>query len=163
MYPIEGEKSFLEHELHLLSTLDLITLKQKSGRDSTYFFSTAAIRKVAYSRMLFSQRKQLHLDLAIYYQENHPDDADYFGHLAHHWSQVLEGEQRPSNAHILMATRYTRMAAEYAFCHEATHEARKWLTKLQSLLLILPESEERQLAEKDTANKLAKLPVRAVL
>jgi hypothetical protein len=109
--------------------------------------------------MLFSQRKQLHQELALYYQEHHPDDAEYFGHLAHHWSQMLEGEQRPSNAHLLMATRCVRMAAEYAFCHEATAEARKWLTKLSSLLMLLPDSDEKTLALTDCTNKLSKLPV----
>ena len=42
--------------------------------------------------MLVSQRREVHRDVAEWYERNHPDDlAQFFPLLAHHWSKAAEG------------------------------------------------------------------------
>eukprot|EP01094_Clydonella_sp_ATCC50884_P017230 TRINITY_DN2959_c0_g1_i6.p1 TRINITY_DN2959_c0_g1~~TRINITY_DN2959_c0_g1_i6.p1 ORF type:complete len:911 (-),score=383.45 TRINITY_DN2959_c0_g1_i6:73-2541(-) len=143
VYPIEGEKRYLEQELNLLCTLNIIALKGKSARDANYFFTTETIREVSYSRMLFSQRKQLHEVLANYYQTQ-LDDPTSTTALAHHWGKVALGEQSPSNGVVLVALRYTKLASEQALHHEAKKEA--------------PKSEESAVLERDALAKLSSFP-----
>lgn len=88
VHPIETDRERVRDHLHRLDELDL-TPAEAPEPDLTYLFKHAITHEVVYNLMLFSQRQQLHREVAQWLEQAHQEDpAPYYPLLAHHWSKA---------------------------------------------------------------------------
>jgi tetratricopeptide (TPR) repeat protein len=119
IYPIETDKTQLEAHLEALERLDLVTRQpEQAATEPCYAFADPLTQEIAYNRLLFAQRRQLHRAVAEWYERGYGDDLSvHYALLAHHWSkaedaakaiQYLEqaGEQARRQGHYQIALRY---------------------------------------------------------
>jgi class 3 adenylate cyclase/tetratricopeptide (TPR) repeat protein len=67
-----------------------ITDPDVSSPENSYLFRHVITQEVIYGLLTFAQRKQLHCEIAEWYEHNHlGDQSSYYSRLAHHW---LNGE-----------------------------------------------------------------------
>lgn len=89
IHPISDERPKVLEYLSLQSALGMIDPAQVSGHMG-YTFSHGIIRDVAYNLMLFTQRCELHRQVAQCYETRNGNDPAYFIILAYHWEQAEE-------------------------------------------------------------------------
>ena len=83
VYPLEADKPFLGKHMDTLAKLDLILPLSK---DSGFTFRDEITYESVYNSMLFSQRRQLHRQIAEWIEANNPEDlSPHFATLANHW------------------------------------------------------------------------------
>ncbi|MBS0325589.1 MAG: response regulator [Proteobacteria bacterium] len=90
----------------------------EASRSARYRFAQPALRDAAYARMPFAQRRQLHRDIAQWYERECADLSPYHATLAMHWRAAEE----PARA----AECFER-AAEAARARGALEEAARYL------------------------------------
>jgi class 3 adenylate cyclase len=107
IYPVEADKTQLAAGLEALEQLDLLQAQpDASMRQPAYAFADALLHEVAYSRLLFAQRRQLHRAVAEWYERTYADDlAAHFPLLAQHWSKAED---------VAKAIHYLEQAGEQA-------------------------------------------------
>ncbi|MGH8801031.1 MAG: adenylate/guanylate cyclase domain-containing protein, partial [Casimicrobiaceae bacterium] len=85
---------------------------------AVYRFTSVALRDAAYARMPFAQRRQLHRDIALWYEREYTDLAPHHATLAAHW--------RAAEEHARAAECFER-AAEVARAHGELEQAARYL------------------------------------
>jgi class 3 adenylate cyclase len=90
IYPIEVDKTQLDADLQALQQRGLLQQRLAGpSQPPAYAFADPLIQNIAYSRLLFAQRRQLHRAVAEWYE--HTCAADLAAHyplLAQHWSKA---------------------------------------------------------------------------
>lgn len=96
VFPVPTPAGQLLQDMDTLNQLE-ITPIERNEPDLTYTFKHAITQQVAYNLMLYTQRSQLHRDVAQWYEKTYDQDlSPYYGILAYHWYQAL-GIRRPEN------------------------------------------------------------------
>ncbi|HKZ84965.1 MAG TPA: AAA family ATPase [Anaerolineae bacterium] len=121
IYPIDAESSRLAQDLDTLDRLDLTPL-QSPEPNLQYLFKHVITQEVAYSLMLFSQRRPLHLAVAEWHERHHADDlAPYYTVLAYHWKEAAAEQTDPQL--VAKAIDYLEKAGNQALRNYANQEA----------------------------------------
>ncbi|MBM7846161.1 adenylate/guanylate cyclase domain-containing protein [Herpetosiphon giganteus] len=92
IYPLAHEREHIPAHLDLLVQQGFIHEASEG-----YRFSQAIIHDVAYSLLLFGQRRALHRAIAEWYASEHPHLAEAGSSLlAHHWSHAIDPDEPES-------------------------------------------------------------------
>lgn len=87
-YPVDSDRPILQNQLDTLSKLDF-TFVQTPEPEAEYSFKHAITQDVAYGLLLFAQRRELHQQIAEWYERRYADNlAPYYALLAYHWEKV---------------------------------------------------------------------------
>ena len=113
VYPLHDDRSVLSGQLEGLRRLDLTQLHTPEP-ELAYVFKHAITQDVAYNMLLFAQRRELHREVARWYEHAFADDSPYLPLLAYHWTRAEEP---------VKATEYLDRAGEQALRGGAYHEA----------------------------------------
>ena len=93
IYPNQADKARLQKLLDVLTRLDIVTLDDPTT--STYTFKHTITSEVAYNRMTFAQRQELHYHVALWHEKTYADDlAPFYALLAYHYERA----ERPIQA-----------------------------------------------------------------
>ncbi len=124
IFPVDEQKPLLAQYIQELEEYDLI-LSEWSESDLRYVFKHIITQEVAYNLMLFSQRKELHHNVAEWYERTYADNlAPYYPLLAYHWVNANGVEK---------ALYYLSKAAEQALQSFANQEALNFLNQALEL------------------------------
>lgn len=135
IYPAESERPQLMQNLTQLEKLD-ITPMETPEPDLAYIFKHIVTQEVVYSLMTFAQRRQLHRNTAVWYEQaRERDQSRFYPLLAYHWHQAGVTEK---------AITYYGQAGEDAFHNYANQEAIRFLT--QAIALSGEDASSLQLA-----------------
>jgi predicted ATPase len=118
LFPEAAGRAHLDRHLATLERLDLIV---RDAPRPDYAFKSPLIQETAYDALLFSQRRQLHRQVAEWLERAH--DADLTPHLAtlaHHWRHAEEPAK---------AIHYLERASQHARDSGAYQEAERLLEK----------------------------------
>ncbi|MGH2593434.1 MAG: AAA family ATPase [Anaerolineae bacterium] len=122
IHPVDADRARLPEFLSHLARLDITRLDAPEP-DLAYVFKHIITQEVAYSLMLFQQRRELHRAAAEWYERTYADDlAPSYALLAHHWKQAVEEENAASIARF-KAIDYLDKAGEQALRSSAYKEA----------------------------------------
>ncbi|MFZ0544722.1 MAG: AAA family ATPase [Candidatus Promineifilaceae bacterium] len=135
VYPVAADQPLLDSYLDRLEKLAIIRMREQnqgglvlSGTSQAarqYIFRNAITRDIAYSLLLFEQRRQLHKAVGEWYEARYAADlTDHFGILAYHWQQ--------SDSPV-RAVQYLAKAGEQALKNGAYQEAVNFLSRLLEL------------------------------
>ena len=87
IYPITEEKSTLPQSITALQQLGIITTE--TALPENYVFNQVIVQEVTYNLMLFSQRRELHHQIAQWYEQTyHANLAAFYPLLAYHWRKA---------------------------------------------------------------------------
>ncbi len=93
VYPLETDAARLETSLDALVRRDLTQLVQPPPGTS-YSFRHALIRDVAYQRLLFAQRRELHRAIGEWHEQHFAENlAPVYATLAHHYTRAGDVER----------------------------------------------------------------------
>merc|ERR1711964_130643 len=100
------------------------------------------VREVTYMRMLFTQRQQLHCQIARYYEElrrigQRTDDRTNLL-LAHHWRGALMNNPEASPEDMVRAASYMISAATLCLSEDNREEGEKYLNDCENIAMSLP-------------------------
>lgn len=85
IFPIDADATQVQDYLDDLQSLDFI---EQSTAEDVFQFKQRLVRDVAYELMAFSQRRELHLEIAKWYERNYVYDlSPFYGLLAYHFQQ----------------------------------------------------------------------------
>jgi predicted ATPase/class 3 adenylate cyclase len=114
IYPLAADRDLVDRYLDTLVRRDLtVTVPQQAS--TVFAFRHALTREVAYNRMLYSQRRELHRSLALWYEQHHADNLEpVLTTLAHHWTEAGEVEK---------ACEYLELASDQAVNNGMSREA----------------------------------------
>ncbi|MBN2469299.1 MAG: tetratricopeptide repeat protein [Anaerolineae bacterium] len=108
--PLRLNEESLRKCLAALDSMDLSCVEE-TETDSTYAFSYAITRELAYHALSFSQRRQLHEAAARWYEHEYRGDlAPFYGLLAHHWRAA----EKPEREQLYTYLAGMRAADQYA-------------------------------------------------
>jgi class 3 adenylate cyclase/tetratricopeptide (TPR) repeat protein len=164
IYPLAADRPHLDSDLRELGERELI-LPQTEG-EPTYAFKHAIIRDVAYDRLAFVQRRQLHRSAAEWYEETQRQNREAcVPLLAHHWSRAVD-PQAPDPEIAPRALQALERAGEQAVRSYANAEAVAFFREALQLGGTLGAGDgtsERRVARwyrhlADAANRLGKIP-----
>ncbi|HWC85615.1 MAG TPA: AAA family ATPase [Solirubrobacteraceae bacterium] len=114
VYPLAEDRGMIGQSLDILVRRDLTVLVPPPPSVS-YSFRHALTREVAYNRMLFSQRRELHRALARWFETRFASNLEpVLSTLAHHWS--LAGD-------VAKASEYLERASTQAMNNGMSREA----------------------------------------
>ncbi|MFN2263285.1 MAG: response regulator [Anaerolineales bacterium] len=86
LYPLNSDKPYIINHLETFANLDLVSA---SANDHSFSFQDENTYRAVYSSMLFSQRRQLHRQLAEWIEERNADSLpEYYALLADHWRKA---------------------------------------------------------------------------
>ena len=143
VHPIAEED--LQRTLRSLADTELLYVRGIAP-DASYQFKHALIRDAAYEALLKSRRKELHRLVAGAIDEKFPSLKEAQPELlARHWTEA--GETK------LAMTEWSR-AGKAAEARNTFTEARESYRQAITLLMLLPESPERDLRELDLATSI---------
>lgn len=140
IYPFENEqKKFIQDELDALQTLGLVH-PENSSSSLSFTFESQQLLEVAYSRLTFAQRIELHENIIAWYKSL-PVDIHRTEKIAYHLVTVIENSKDVSEEVILSAIHHLERAGGVAALAYGTEIARVWREKALSLALTLPASD----------------------
>ncbi|HWF34947.1 MAG TPA: AAA family ATPase [Solirubrobacteraceae bacterium] len=114
VYPLAEDRGLIGQSLDTLVRRDL-TMLVPPPPSVSYSFRHALTREVAYNRMLFSQRRGLHRELAKWFETRYAANlAPVLATLAHHWSRAGD---------VAKASEYLALASEQAHNNGMSREA----------------------------------------
>lgn len=151
IHPSEEMHHELERHCQSLAQLELTppvksqSLLGAAGAASggSYKFKSNLLKDVAYNRMLFSQRRELHRKLAEWLEtQGDTEQAAMAPLLAFHWRRAAE-DRVIEPAAALKAATYSAKAGSHAMKLHALKEAIGFWNEGIELLHKLPDSEER--------------------
>lgn len=134
IHPIEEDKPELPNYLMKLQGFDLTPMETPEP-DLGYMFKHIITQEVAYGLMLYSQRRQVHEFLALWYERSYEELSGLYAILAHHWSKARVAEK---------AIFYLEKAGEQAVRAHALREAVQLFTEALEWLQTLPDTVERK-------------------
>jgi class 3 adenylate cyclase/tetratricopeptide (TPR) repeat protein len=124
VHPVEADSSALHKQLDVLRRQDF-TMLDSPEPDLTYLFKHVVTQEVAYSRLLYGQRRQLHRAVAEWYERSQADDPSaLYPLLAYHWSRADEPAR---------TIWYLELAGEQALRAGAFQEVVDFLTEALTL------------------------------
>jgi class 3 adenylate cyclase/tetratricopeptide (TPR) repeat protein len=124
VHPIEADRSVLRGYLDDLARQDFTVLDTPEP-DLAYLFKHVVTQEVAYSLLLYAQRRQLHRAVAEWYEQTQADDLPaLYPLLAYHWGRAEEPTKTLT---------YLELAGEQALRVGAYQEAVDFLTEAVSL------------------------------
>jgi CheY-like chemotaxis protein/class 3 adenylate cyclase len=86
LYPLNSDKPYIINHLETFTNLDLVSV---SANNQSYSFQDENTYQAVYSSMLFSQRRQLHRQLAEWIEEKKADTLpENYAVLADHWRKA---------------------------------------------------------------------------
>jgi tetratricopeptide (TPR) repeat protein len=144
IHPVADDRARLPEFLGDLTQLDITRLDAPEP-NLAYMFKHIITQEVAYSLMLFQQRRELHRAAAEWYERTYADDlAPYYALLAHHWKQAVEEENAAppveSKGARFKAIDYLDKAGEQALRSSAYQEAIDFFEQAFALEGISPGS-----------------------
>jgi len=114
VYPLVEDRGLIDKSLDTLVRRDL-TIRVPPPPGVAYSFRHPLTREVAYNRMLFSQRRELHQELASWFEIRFAEHLEpMFATLAHHWSRAGDVEK---------GVKYLELASEQALTNGMSREA----------------------------------------
>jgi predicted ATPase/class 3 adenylate cyclase len=114
LYPAPATAGLVDRSLDTLVRRDL-TVRVPSPTGVAYAFRHPLTREVAYHRMPFRQRRELHRLVAEWFESRYPDNPEpVLTTLAHHWS---------SAGVVDKAIQYLSLASEQTFTNGMSREA----------------------------------------
>ncbi|HWF72980.1 MAG TPA: AAA family ATPase [Solirubrobacteraceae bacterium] len=114
VYPLAEDRGLIGQSLDTLVRRDLTVLVPPPPGVS-YSFRHALTREVAYNRMLFSQRRELHRGLANWFETRYAANLEpVLATLAHHWSRAGD---------VAKASEYLELASTQAMNNGMSREA----------------------------------------
>ncbi|MEG4940396.1 adenylate/guanylate cyclase domain-containing protein [Microcoleus sp. F4-D5] len=134
IHPIEDDKPELPNYLMKLQRFDLTPMETPEP-DLGYMFKHIITQEVAYGLMLYSQRRQVHEFLALWYERSYEELSGFYAIMAHHWSKALVAEK---------AIFYLEKAGDQAVRAHALREALGLFTEALEWLETLPDTVERK-------------------
>jgi class 3 adenylate cyclase/tetratricopeptide (TPR) repeat protein len=134
IHPIEDDKPELLNYLIKLQRFDLTPMETPEP-DLGYMFKHIITQEVAYGLMLYSQRRQVHESLALWYERSYEELSGFYVILAHHWSKAMVAEK---------AIFYLEKAGEQAVRSHALREAIELFSEALEWLATLPDTVERK-------------------
>lgn len=134
IHPIEDDKPELPSYLMKLQRFDLTPMETPEP-DLGYTFKHIITQEVAYGLMLYSQRRQVHETLALWYERNYEDLSGFYAVLAHHWSQARVAEK---------AIFYLEKAGEQTVRAHALREALQLFKEALEWVETLPDTVEKK-------------------
>ena len=134
IHPIEDDRLQLPTYLMKLEKFDLTPMETPEP-ELAYTFKHIITQEVAYGMMLYSQRRQVHETLALWYERSYEELSGFYSVLAHHWSQARVAEK---------AIFYLEKAGEQAVRAHALREALQLFTEALDWLETLPDTLERK-------------------
>ncbi len=85
VYPVQAERALLEQNLVALTQADIIAPYGPATAPG-YIFTDSAAQETAYHLMLFAQRRQLHREVATWYEQQYAGNLEpHYAMLARHW------------------------------------------------------------------------------
>src|SRR5262249_15516006 len=124
VHPIEADKEAIRDYLDDLQRQDF-TILDTPEPGLAYLFKHVVTQEVAYSLLLYAQRRQLHRAIAEWYEQVQADDLPMvYSLLAHHWSRADEATKTLA---------YLELAGQQALRVGAYQEAVDLLTEIWSL------------------------------
>lgn len=154
---IYKDKKFV-NDIKLLQQQNFII---QSG-PSSFTFRSELVCRVAYSRLLVSKRKQLHKQIAEWYESQSKSKNDIFQYcqlLAHHWFEAFSGQEDIDENSLKKVIEYIRISADQATQLLSTEEAASLLRRGLQFLQQLSNPSKR-IYEKKLKLQLMGLPVR---
>lgn len=122
IHPVDADRMNLDTYLTELAQLEF-TPQDESEPELAYIFKHVITQEVAYSLMLFAQRRQLHRVVAEWYERSYAEDlSPYYPFLAHHWKRVVESGQKDDDC-LHKAIGYQEKAGDQALERFANQEA----------------------------------------
>ena len=119
VHPDEAERANVGRHLDALAALELVAPLPEGG-DRVYAFAEET-RDAAYARLLFAQRRQLHREVAQWYERVHAaDPSPHYAALARHWRAADEPAK---------AIHYLEKAGERAWRDGAYEEAQRYFSE----------------------------------
>lgn len=113
VYPVRDGRTELDEMLPDLVSRDLLRSDADDG--ASFIFKHALTHEAVYGLMLYSQRRELHHAVAVWYEENYAADlAGHYGLLAHHWREAAAWDK---------AIHYVDLAAQQALTRYSNREA----------------------------------------
>jgi len=89
IFPVETDRAELDAHLEALEQLGLMIRQPAAQTQPAYAFADALIHTIAYNRLLFAQRRQLHRAVAEWYERTYADNlAAHYPLLVLHWSKA---------------------------------------------------------------------------
>ena len=120
VHPVATDKPKLPSHLDTLTTLEITLVELPEP--PMYTFKHSLTQEVAYNLLLFEQRRDLHREVALWYEKMYEKElATFYPTLAHHWLNAEEPEK---------AIYYLGLAGEQALKSGAYREAIQFLTQL---------------------------------
>ncbi len=114
VHPVAEDRPELPGQLLRLGNVGLV-LEEAPFPDASHLFKHVITQEVAYERLLHAQRRQLHREVAGWYESAFSSDASpYFPVLAHHWTRAEDP---------VKAMDYLERAGEQALAASANREA----------------------------------------
>lgn len=108
------QQDFLHAHLEQLQAFDIV-LAEMPAPELSYIFKHAITHEVAYSTLLFSQRRELHEQIAHYYERNNKGHLEpYYARLVYHYGRSGDESRQ---------LRYARLAGQEAARRYANAEA----------------------------------------
>ncbi len=111
---------------HIWAPLDLV-IRQTDAftQQPAYAFADALVQEIAYNRLLFAQRQQLHRAVAEWYERTYTDDlAAHYPLLVQHWSKAED---------VAKTIRYLELAGEQARQYGDYQAARRYFNESLAL------------------------------
>jgi len=142
IHPAKDELATLDPDLKAISRLDLTPLETPEP-NLRYIFKHVITQEVSYGLLLFAQRQRLHRAVAEWYEGNFAADlSSYYSLLAHHWTRTVQAPPFEPDA-LQKAIDYSFKAGEQALQNDALMESLGHFSRALELILILPESPQR--------------------
>lgn len=154
LHPTEQKEGELERQCQVLSQLELTpqvkagSLLDKTAEASkTWKFKSSLLKDVAYNRMLYAQRRELHRRMAIWIEATaDPEQMTLAPLLAFHWRHAAEDRELDPGAALKAAEYYGRAANHAMHLHALKEAIDDWQQAL-ALLDRLPQSAARDSLE----------------
>jgi class 3 adenylate cyclase/tetratricopeptide (TPR) repeat protein len=119
VYPVVQDREQLIDYLQMLERQDLTGL-ETADPILKYLFKHVTIQQTAYNQLPIANRRQLHREVALWYETRHQGDPSYFPLLAYHWGKTEDAEK-----HI----EYLAKSGDEALRGGANREAEKFFNQ----------------------------------
>jgi predicted ATPase len=114
VYPLSEDRGLIDKSIDTLVRRDL-TIRVPPPPGLAFSFRHPLTREVAYNRMLYSQRRELHQELASWFETRFAKNLEpMFATLAYHWSRAGDEEK---------GVHYLELAREQAHGNGMSREA----------------------------------------
>lgn len=132
IHPVQEDRPYLPGHLRDLNRLDIMLLETPEP-DLAYMFKHIITQQVAYNRLLYAQRRDLHRKVAAWYESRAADALESMAPLlAYHWYQALDMNHLDSQR-AAKAIDYAELAGDQAIRKYANQEAVRFFSAAQTI------------------------------